>query len=46
MKGGELLMKKYAILASVVTFVATMFANVFASYFFTYQPKTPKCLDK
>lgn len=39
-------MKKYAILASVITLVATMFTGVFASWFFFYQPESPKCLSK
>lgn len=37
-------MKKYAILAGVVTVLTTMFSsNNFASWLFSYQPKTPKC---
>jgi len=39
-------MKKYAILAGMVTVVATMFSNVFASWFFSHQPKTPNFLKK
>ncbi|HEY8805243.1 MAG TPA: cyclic lactone autoinducer peptide [Clostridium sp.] len=37
-------MKKYSIIACVVTVVATMFSGVFASWLFTHQPQTPKCL--
>lgn len=39
-------MKKFAIIASLVTVSATLFANVFASYLFTHQPVAPKCLTK
>jgi cyclic lactone autoinducer peptide len=37
-------MKKFAVIASVVTILATMFSNVFASWLFANQPQTPKCL--
>jgi len=38
-------MKKYSIIAGIVTIAATMFGtNTFASLFWTHQPKTPKCL--
>lgn len=36
-------MKKYSIIASVVTVAAVLFSNVLASFLWTYQPQTPKC---
>jgi len=37
-------MRKFTILAGVVTVLASLFANTFASFFWTHQPKTPKCM--
>lgn len=38
-------MKKYAILTGVIAMVASYLANV-PSFLLTYQPKTPKALQK
>jgi len=39
-------MKKFAIIATLVTVSATLFSNVFASFLFSHQPVAPKCLTK